>query len=359
MQLLSRYLVMQFLRWFVLCVLAAGLIFLVVDFFTNVEDFTRNQAAFPVIARYFLLKLPKILMEVFPAAALLAVLISLGVMADNRELLAMRACGIESWRLAIPLLIGGLMLSLGALLWNEIVVPPSSSRARAVKDFEIEQKKQAGDLDAVALWFQGEAGFFYINYFDANRDTLHGITLHELDPGFRLIGVLEAPAAYWEGDAWKIPEGTATDLRPGADGIPRPLRESELVIPETPQEFRRKRRRSYEFDSRGLSEQIRLLQVKGLDATEYLVDLYFKLALPFSGLVAVTIGFAVILRTSRRASLASNLGGAMGIVFAYWALMAVSVSAGHAGDIPPFLAAWSANFAFLVIAGAIYGSARD
>lgn len=359
MQLLSRYLVSQFLRWFFLCMVAAGAIFLVVDFFTNVEDFAENNAPMAVVARYFLLKSPKILIEVFPAAALLAVLVSLGLMADHREMLAMRACGIESWRIALPLLAAGTVLSLAALLWNEIVVPPSSSRARAVKDFEIEHKRQSGDLDAVAFWFQGDEGFFYINYFDANRQSLHGVTLHRLDPSFRLIGVIEAPFAIWDGRTWEIPEGTVTDLGAHGSGIPRALRRGELYIPETPEEFRRKRRRSYEFDSRGLSEQVELLRAKGLDASEYLVDLYFKLALPFSGLVAVTIGFAVILRSSRRGSLASNLGVAMSVVFAYWATMAVSVSAGHAGNLPPFVAAWCPNLTFLGIAALIYGSGRD
>jgi lipopolysaccharide export LptBFGC system permease protein LptF len=82
-----------------------------------------------------------------------------------------------------------------------------------------------------------------------------------------------------------------------------------------------------------LAEQIEVLQAKRLGRA-VIVDLYFKLALPFSGMVAVTIGFAVILRTSHRGSLASNVGVAMGIVFAYWATMAVTVSAGHAGNLP-------------------------
>jgi lipopolysaccharide export system permease protein len=359
MGLLSRYLVVQFLRWFVLCMIAAGGIFLIVDFFLNLEDFTGNNAAFTLVVQYFALKLPKILIEVFPAAALLAVLVSLGLLADNRELLAMRACGVENWRLAGPLLAAGVFLSLSALLWNEVVVPPTASRARTVKDTDIERKQQQGALDAVALWYQSDEGFFYINFFDANRNVLHGIVLHELDPSFRLIGVKEAPVAFWNGETWEVPSGTVTDLRPDADGIPRAMRDGEFSIRETPQEFRRKRRRSYEFDYTGLAEQIEMLQAKGLDASEYLVDLYFKLALPFSGMVAVTIGFAVILRTSRRGSLAYNLGVAMTIVFAYWATMAVTVSAGHAGNLPPFVAAWSANLSFLALAGMIYGSARD
>ncbi len=359
MPLLSRYILGQFSRWFVLCMVAAGGIFLIVDFFLDVDDFTGKQAGFAVVAWYFVLKLPKILIEVFPAGALLAVLVSLGLLADHRELLALRACGVENRRIAVPLLAAGLLLSMAAFLWNEIVVPPTSTRARVVKDIDIEAKQRSGNLDAVALWFQGDSGFFNINYFDANRNVLHGITLHELDPTFRLARVVEAPTAYWNGNGWDIPKGTVTDFRAGADGIPRAMQSGDLAISETPQEFRRKRRRSYEFDYRELAEQVALLQQKGLDASEYLVDLYFKQALPFSGLVGVALGVSLILRTSRRGSLAYNLGLAMVVVFVYWATMAVSVSAGHAGNLPPFIAAWSANIVFLALAGVIYATAGD
>jgi lipopolysaccharide export system permease protein len=359
MPIISRYVLEQFLRWFVLCIAAAGGVFLIVDFFLDVEDFAGGNANFAVVAWYFLLKLPKILIEVYPAGALLAVLVSLGILADHRELLALRACGVESRKLAVPLVGAGIFLSVGAFLWNEVVVPPTSTRARIVKDIDIEAKQRAGNLDAVALWFQGDAGFFNINYFDANRNVLHGITVHELDPTFRLARVFEAPTAYWNGESWDVPEGTVTDFRAGATGIPRAMTANELVIDDTPQEFRRKRRRSYEFDYRELSQQVELLQQKGLDASEYLVDLYFKQALPFSGLVGVALGFSLILRTSRRASLAYNLGLAMVVVFAYWATMAVTVSAGHAGNLPPIVAAWSANVLFLAIAGVIYATARD
>ena len=359
MPILSRYLLGQFLRWFVLCIAAAGGIFLIVDFFLDVDDFTGNNASFAVVTWYFILKLPKILIEVYPAGALLAVLVSLGLLADQRELLAMRACGVENRRLAVPLIAAALLLSVGAFFWNEVVVPPTATRARNVKDIDIESKQRAGNLDAVALWFQGDAGFFNINYFDANRNVLHGITVHELDPTFRLARVIEAPTAYWNGRGWDIPAGTVTDFRPGADGIPRDMRAGDLQITETPQEFRRKRRRSYEFDYRELSDQIALLQQKGLDASEYLVDLYFKQALPFSGLVGVALGFSLISRTSRRGSLAYNLGLALVVVFVYWATMAVTVSAGHAGNLPPLIAAWAANVVFLAVAGVVYSTARE
>ena len=44
MPLVSRYVLGQFLRWFVLCIAASGGVFLIVDFFLDVEDFTGNDA---------------------------------------------------------------------------------------------------------------------------------------------------------------------------------------------------------------------------------------------------------------------------------------------------------------------------
>jgi lipopolysaccharide export system permease protein len=358
MNLLARYVVAQFLKWLAICLLATAGLFLVVDFFIRVEDFASHDAGVSAVATYFMLKLPRILTEVYPAAALLAVLVSLGLLSANKELLAMRACGVPNRRFAFPLLVTGTLVSLVMLAWNEIVVPPTASLSRQVKDIRIEDKQRQGHLDASSLWFQGDDGFFNIDYFDASKNVLYGMTLHDIDERFRLRRLVEIPAAVWDGSRWAPTGGTVTEFEPYGDGIPRDIEPGEIEIRDTPHEFRRKRRRSYEFDFRDLRNQVRTLESKGLDANEYRVDMYHKIAVPFSGLIAVAIGLALITRGSRRSGLGYNVGLAMVVVFFYWAMMAVTVSAGHTGNLPPLLAAWAANLTFAAAAGLLFVAGR-
>ena len=39
----------------------------------------------------------------------------------------------------------------------------------------------------------------------------------------------------------------------------------------------------------------------------------------------------------------------MGVCFLYWLTQALTVSAGHAGTLPPVVAAWAANAIFAIV----------
>ena len=354
MSVLDRYVVGHYLRLLPLCVAAAAGVFVVVDFFLRVGELAEHGTSTGVVAAYFLFKLPRIVTEIFPAASLLAVLLGIGLLAERREVLAMQACGVRTARILVPLAAVGLITSLAILAWNETVVPPSSSRARAIQDIKIERKLEGGAFNANSLWFQNNEGYVNVEHYDAVSDILYGITLHEMDDRFRLRRLVEVPQAVWADDRWHFEGGSVTTFGPGAEAEIRAFADSDLEIDEKPADFRKKRRRSYEFSYGQLSRQVDRLRDKGLDATEYVVDLYFKLAAPFAGLVAVVLGLPLAVRGGKRGGgFVANIGLGLGVSFLYWSATALSISAGHAGTLPPLVAAWTPN-ALVALASAIF-----
>jgi lipopolysaccharide export system permease protein len=352
--ILDRYLLARFLRVLPMCIAAAATVFLVVDFFIRIGDFAEHDSGIAKAGAYFVFKLPRILTEVYPAASLIAVLIGMGALAERREVLAMNACGVGTPRILLPLALAGAALSLAIMGWNETVVPPTSSRARVIQDVGIEKKLQTGVFNASSIWFQSSQGFVNIDYFDATHNVLHGITLHEMDEGFRLRTVVEVPQAVWTGSEWKLSPGTVTSFVEGTDAVMRDAAPGDLRIDAAPDDLRKKRRRSYEFSFGELRDQIYGLQRKGLDATEYVVDLHYKLAAPFAGLVAVVLGLPLAVRSRRGGGMLRNVGVALGVSFAYWSATALSVSAGHTGTLPPLLAAWGPYAVFGFGGAALY-----
>jgi len=346
--ILDRYVVGRFLRALPLCAAAAAVLFLTVDFFQHVGEFAQHDSSAAKAAAYFVFKLPRIITDVYPAACLLAVLIGVGHLAEGREILAMRTCGVSSIRLLVPLAIAGALVSLLVLVWNETVVPAASTRARAIQDIGIEKRLQSGVFNATSIWFQNDQGFVNINYFDATKNELYGITLHEMDGAFRLVRAVEVPRATWNGHVWVMQGGIVTTFVGDGDSVIRDAAAGDLQLDVKPDELRRKRRRSYEFSYADLRKQIASLERKGLNATEYAVDLNYKLAAPFSGLVAIVIGLPLAMRGGRRAGggVVRNVSLGLVVSFFYWSAMALSVAAGHAGTLPPVLAAWAANLSF-------------
>ena len=58
-----------------------------------------------MLLRYFYFATPQYVYYIIPMAALVATLVTIGVMTKNSELLVMRACGISLYRSALPLLL--------------------------------------------------------------------------------------------------------------------------------------------------------------------------------------------------------------------------------------------------------------
>ncbi len=354
MSIIGRYVIGYFMRAFALCMGAATGLFLVIDFFEKIGGFARYDPPAGAVAAYFLFKLPRVVSEVYPAVSLISVLLALGLLARHREVLALGACGVSPWRLAVPLLIASLLISIGVMVWNETVVPPTASRARTINDIVIKKKRYRGLLNASSVWFQNAQGFFNIDYFDANRNALFGLTFYEIDPSFRLNRIIEIPEALWRNQRWDFKGGKVKNVGPEGEIVERELEAGEFELTDTPRDFMRMRRHANEFSFRQFKRQIDLVRAKGLDPSQLLVDLYLKLAMPFSGLVSVLVGFPLAVRGGRRGGLAYTLGLGMVVGFVYWVTMAVAVSAGHTGGMPPLLAAWSANILFAILGGSLF-----
>ena len=343
---IARYLVGEFLRILGLCLLAFIIVYLIADFSDRIDDFLKHQAPVGAIVRYFLVRIPLIVNEVLPIAVLAAMLLSLGGLSRHNELTAMRASGISSAQMAAPLLGVCVVLSAMVFLWNENVVPYFASRAHYINTVEIKKRQMQGLLGDQQLWARGQDMFYNVQSFDARSRTLVGITMYPIDQEFHLKGLVEIPKAQWNGTQWAYRNGV--ERRFGADGdiATTALEPGALDLREKPADLMAARRDAEEFNYRELRDLVDNLRKKGLDTTEYLVDLNLKIAVPFictvMGLISMPLGF----RNLRSSSLANNIGAGLLIGSSYWLVLALAVSLGHSGALPPIVAAWTANAIF-------------
>ena len=75
------------------------------------------------VSKLFLFMIPYLLTYTLPIAALTAVLLSLGRLSSDNEIVAIRASGINLFSLILPLLIVGIILSLMLVIFNDRVIP--------------------------------------------------------------------------------------------------------------------------------------------------------------------------------------------------------------------------------------------
>ena len=347
--IISRYVVGEFLRAMLLALGFFVVLYLSVDFFERLPRFLKHNPPPRLLLEYFLLKIPLIVTQMLPVAVLTATLFSLGTLGKNAELMAMRACGISLWQIGAPIALVCLAISVGALLWNESVVPATTARAAFIENIEIRGRELKTHLGKTGLWFHHASGITNIERIDSTGELATGITRYEIDPDFRLTLIETAPVARWVQNHWKAQEGSLITFHSDGGVTTKTLGARVVALAETPEDFNAVARSADDQTFKELSNDIRELRDKGIDTTRMRVDLWMKIAIPFISLVMCLIGIPLASRNSRNSGMAANTGAAMLIGFSYWIILAFTSSLGKSGVLPPVLAAWAANGIFATL----------
>lgn len=348
--ILFTYLWKEFAKVFLMCFAGLMTIYVVVDFFEKLRRFMKFDAHIIDILQYFILRTPSITLQIAPLAVLMATLLTLGLLSRNREITAMRACGVSLFKIARPFLVFGALLSVLLLFMSWVVIPSATSAAEYVRNFAIE-KKSPVSLKAARPWLQvrGQA-LMNVELVEAGGSTLRGVRLYQLAPDFRLIGITEARWADYGSKGWQLHDGIERRFLPDGGVASRHFDRRPVALSQVPQDF--ESWLSVESDLLPLNElaaYIERLQRDGYGFSRLLTDFHARIAFPLVSLIMVCVGIALSLRRmgTRGAGIAVGVGQALVVGFFYWVTNSVAVALGRSGVLMPLLAGWMANLVFL------------
>jgi len=128
---ISLYITHRFIKILITTLAACLFIFMAVDYVGNFHRFIGGTAK--DILWYYLNSIPYILYLVTPITLLLTCLFSVGKMAQDNELIALKAAGIHLIKIAFPLAMIGLFVSLGTLYYSEYHLPRANANREALK----------------------------------------------------------------------------------------------------------------------------------------------------------------------------------------------------------------------------------
>lgn len=350
MTLLDRYVLRKFLQVCFFALIAFWLIFLVVDIIEHIDLFIDRGAGFTLVVKYYLYYSPFILVMVLPVAMLLSTLFSLGILAKNNELTAMKANGISLYRILFPLFILSFLASLLILGLNELVVPYTNQKKSYTRKVEIEKKAKPRDIFYRNVYVQGENGrIFYLNTYDSEKKVGKEVLVQKFEKD-RLKEQIEAKVMRWRGSDWIFENGA---YRFFSDSLEQSeveefqrfsqLERSDIKI--RPEVFTKPRKKPEEMNYKELRDYTELKKTAGQNVSVELTDLYMKLAYPFIGFIIVLFG-SPLAANPKRGSLSINFAITLGIAFTYWFLLRTAQTFGHTEKLPTFLAAWITNIIF-------------
>jgi lipopolysaccharide export system permease protein len=299
-----------------------------------------------VAIQIFIFRLPAVMVYIFPMAMLLAALLGFARLSNDSEVVAFRSAGISLYRLMLPVLFMGLIVSFLTMLFYEIVVPESSDAAKqllitSTVKFrpKIQRNMFIPEIDHESL-----KRVFYAR--EANGNVMKGVIVGEFE-GQRLAQLINAEEAVWQADkdSWAFKNGIIYIL--SEDGEYKHLvrfKEQVIAIKYSPADFYIGEKKAEEMNIMELSKFIALKKKMGEGTTDNEIQLNMKIAIPFACLVFSLLGAPLGL-TPKRASSSIGLGISIIIIFAYYIMMSISIAFGELNWLPPPIAAWTPNVA--------------
>jgi len=351
--LIDVYLLQQFFYYLFILLIGFLLIFDAFTLFDLLGDIARNHIPALTVINYFRYLVPLMVYQLAPLATLVATLVTLAVLAKNNEVIALKASGVSLYRLVLPLLLAGCLVSAGMFLLDDTFLPYANQRQDALRN-RIKGRPAQTYFEPARQWIFGENAKIY-NYelFDPDRQLFGGLNVFELDPAtFRVRRRLFATRATWEPSesVWILTGGWVRDF--ASDGhVTRyePFKATSFPeLTEPPGYFRREVRQYYQMNWRQLGEYIASLRQAGFDTARLSVQWQKKFAFPLIAAIIVFLGAPFAFLVGTRGAV-GGLAVAVGIGVIYWSAAALFEAMGSIGQLPPFLAAWGpdAIFGFL------------
>lgn len=346
MTIISRYLVKTYLGMIGTCMSAFIAIYLVVDFLERIGRFSRAGVPFINTLQYFLCKTPEIINQTTPMAVLMGTILTVGALARNSEITAMRSSGISLARIGRPLVATAVLISIALLLMQELVVPGANEKLLYIDQVLVQKKGTETFFRRNNIWHRSGNLIMQARLFEPGTQTLRGITVWELDRGLKPLTRIDATRATLAGKAWHLTDVTRRDLSQTGTGSQEKLARLDLNMSLELTDLKDAEESAADMGFIDLWKYCESLADGGYDTTRYQTMLHAKLSLPFAALVMSFLGIPFSLRDGRSSGIGIGIGVSIVIGFAYFILNSLLLSLGQAGALYPPIAAWAANLIF-------------
>jgi len=351
-RLMDLYMLRRFLSYFVLLMGTFVFLFETFTFFELLDDIARHRVPFLIVVDYFRYLAPYLMYQLAPLGALVAVLVTLGIMSKSNEIVAIKASGMSLYRLAVPLLLAGMALAAIMVVLDDTYLPYANQRQDALRNLIKGRPPQT--YTRPQRWIFGEDYKIY-NYdvFLPAQNLFGGLSVLEIDPAtFQLRRRVFATRARWSESqrVWVLEGGWVRDFSDGTivryDQLPPVTSLPELTEP--PGYFNREVRQAFQMSWRELSAYIDGLHNAGFDVAGLTVQWQKKIAYPLMAPVSMLLAIPFAFLVGTRGAIGGiALGVAIGIT--YWAMAALLEAMGGVGQLPPLLAGWSPDIIFFFL----------
>ena len=359
---IDRYILSKYLTSFFYCLILFTAIVIVVDISEKTDDFVKSKLpVWKIMTDYYFGFVPRIDAMLFPLFVFIAVIFFTSKMAGRSEIIAILSSGVSFRRFLLPYFAGGLFLS--AMLWAgyKYVVPNAN---RKWGDFEkkyIDGTPAPGTSNGIRkenIYFRIDSNTYAsIKSYDTVSKSGNNFSIQRFANN-RMVYNLRALNFNWDtaGKRWVLNNVLERQINEITETNKSSVRKYENYNFK-PLNLREDDYLKDQMTTPDLDAFIKLEKMRGSEMlSTLLVERYNRDAIPASVLILTIIG-AVL--ASRKVRGGSGAHLALGVVISvlYILFSRFSIVFATKGDFTPWLASWTPNILFGVLAFYLYKKA--
>lgn len=326
----------------ILSVLLAFVALLVLmDLIDNIEDILERRGSVADVFLFASYRMPTIIERLIPLSVLIGSTMGILALANNSELIVLRATGLSPLRIAALGIPACLMVVLAHFVLADRVAPASQ---QAFIEWWEPMLNRGG-----TQWLRGEDNLVRISEISRDGQTLVGLSFFERDESGRLIARVTAETASFDGTAWQLQNATETILSKTGPEIIQSATKPWADAPD-PQVILDLIARPEQLSKGTLGQVLSVAWSSTADPSVYSTELARRSVGPLTSLVMMLIAASTIRGQNRSGG--PQLGAAIALALGLTFLVVDGIfgSLGKAGVVDPVVAAWSPLILFTVIA---------
>jgi len=350
---LDRYILSEVAGAFFFGIAAFAVLLVAGDLLFQIADLIVEKGVSAwAVAKLFAYKLPEVIVMTLPMASLLACLLTFSRLSSQSEIVALKASGVAFQRIAIPIVVASIFVSLVALFFDETLVPLSNKAADNILRFEVAKEKPTMLKEKVFL--REESGgtlkrVVYIAKLRYNKGEMEDVLVQDFNKG-NLNRITNAKRGFWTKEGWVLEDGKVFEVKGGEKvQLLFSFDKQKMPVLFEPHKMVKVSRNPKEMSALELLEYIKIMKKQGSNLSPLWVLFHLKLAVPWACLILALLGTVLGVRPHRSGH-GAGLATSVFIVFLYYVLMSFFKSFGEAGQINPILAAWMPNLVFFAYA---------
>jgi lipopolysaccharide export system permease protein len=346
MKILDRYIALNLIKITLLALFSLVLLFslfAVVDQLDSMGQ--RNYGIWQVLA-YVLLTVPRLSFELFPIAAVIGGMTTLGMLAKSSELAVIRTSGVSQLRFAWSLCKGTAVLVFFSIFMGEIVSPYTEETAQQMRSVAL--SGQITLKTKYGFWSRDGQSFINIRKI-LPGDKVEGIYIYEFDDDDKLRTSTFASRAEYKDEHWVLEDIRQTEISDEGVSVNK-MDQATWEALLSPDVINLIIIKPQFLSFIGLYDYIKYLKINGQSSVIYEQAIWLKIINPVTMLVMVLIAIPMVKTYSRMTGVGQrvSLGCLVGIIFHI-----ISQIAGHMGIVYNLNPALSVTFPSLLMLGVI------